>query len=235
MTVSLPRIDSALAGSDGRPTREWYKALSATVGSVNGVIAGQTIYTDTGPVNYLAINSGIKSYSRGLVRYLVPKYTNTLTTVTLSDSGLSAAAIKLSDGSLPVVGQIVAGVTTQVIYNGTNWELQISSSSSAAITGNATVGGALAVTGATTLTGGVAGNMVATGAVSGTTLTASTYLASGTIAVGSLPAAATAGASARYFVTDSNVVATGNFGNVVAAGGANKVPVYSDGTNWRIG
>jgi hypothetical protein len=50
--------------------------------------------------------------------------------------------------------------------------------------------------------------------------------------VASLPAAATAGAGARSFVT--NATAT-TFASVVAGGGANGVPVYSDGTNWRIG
>lgn len=45
--------------------------------------------------------------------------------------------------------------------------------------------------------------------------------------------AATAGL--RAFVTDSNVAAATNFGNVVAAGGANFVPVYADGAAWRIG
>lgn len=51
-------------------------------------------------------------------------------------------------------------------------------------------------------------------------------------AVGSLVAAATAGAGARAFVTDANAT---TFASVVAAGGSNGVPVYSDGTNWRIG
>jgi hypothetical protein len=50
--------------------------------------------------------------------------------------------------------------------------------------------------------------------------------------VASLPAAATAGAGAKAFVT--NATAT-TFASVVAGGGANGVPVYSDGTNWRIG
>lgn len=50
-------------------------------------------------------------------------------------------------------------------------------------------------------------------------------------------AASLAGAQqgARSFVTDSTVAAAGNFGAVVAGGGANAVPVYYDGTNWRIG
>ena len=55
----------------------------------------------------------------------------------------------------------------------------------------------------------------------------------GTTTVVGLPAAASA--KARYFVSDSTVAAAGNFGNIVAGGGANIVPVYSDGTNWRIG
>jgi hypothetical protein len=40
---------------------------------------------------------------------------------------------------------------------------------------------------------------------------------------------------ARAFVSDSNVVASGNFGAIVSGGGTNNVPVYYDGTNWRIG
>lgn len=57
-------------------------------------------------------------------------------------------------------------------------------------------------------------------------------LASGAVAVGSLPSAVTAGVGARNFVTDANAT---TFNSVVAAGGANKLPVFSDGANWRIG
>ena len=53
--------------------------------------------------------------------------------------------------------------------------------------------------------------------------------------VGSLPAAATVGSGARHFVTDANATTTAGIGAVVVGGGANIVPVYSDGTNWRIG
>jgi len=38
----------------------------------------------------------------------------------------------------------------------------------------------------------------------------------------------------RAYVTDSNVVALGNFGVTVADGGLNTVPVFFDGTNWII-
>jgi hypothetical protein len=53
-----------------------------------------------------------------------------------------------------------------------------------------------------------------------------------TFTVAALPSAATMGAGARAFVTDATAT---TFTSVVASGGANGMPVYSDGTNWRIG
>jgi hypothetical protein len=50
--------------------------------------------------------------------------------------------------------------------------------------------------------------------------------------VAKLPSAADAGLGARAFVTDSSV---STFGTTVAGGGSTKVPVYSDGTNWKVG
>ena len=53
-----------------------------------------------------------------------------------------------------------------------------------------------------------------------------------TVTVTNLPSASTVGAGARSFVTDATAT---TFASIVAGGGANGVPVYSDGTNWRIG
>ena len=53
--------------------------------------------------------------------------------------------------------------------------------------------------------------------------------------VGTLPVAAAIILGARATVSDASVVAAGNYGTIVATGGANVVPVYCDGTNWRIG
>ena len=50
--------------------------------------------------------------------------------------------------------------------------------------------------------------------------------------VAALPSAATAGVGARAFVSDATAT---TFASTVAGTGANKVPVYSDGTNWKIG
>lgn len=52
------------------------------------------------------------------------------------------------------------------------------------------------------------------------------------VAVASLPACGTDGM--RRGVTDSNATLTAGIGAIVAGGGANHVPVYCDGTNWRI-
>lgn len=67
------------------------------------------------------------------------------------------------------------------------------------------------------------------------TLTASSYLKATSMLVANLPAAATAGAGAHATVTNATQTLTAGIGAVVAGGGANVVPVFSDGTNWRIG
>lgn len=50
--------------------------------------------------------------------------------------------------------------------------------------------------------------------------------------VATLPSAATSGAGSRTFVTDALAPV---FGATVAGGGAVFTPVYSDGTNWKVG
>jgi hypothetical protein len=52
------------------------------------------------------------------------------------------------------------------------------------------------------------------------------------VLVANLPSASVAGIGSRAFVTDSSV---STFGSTIAGGGSTKVPVYSDGTNWKVG
>jgi len=61
---------------------------------------------------------------------------------------------------------------------------------------------------------------------------AAQFCLSGVYEVATLPGASTLGAGARAFVIDSSV---STFGTTVAGGGSGKVPVYSDGTNWKVG
>jgi hypothetical protein len=51
-------------------------------------------------------------------------------------------------------------------------------------------------------------------------------------AVADLPSAVTSGKGARSFVTDASAP---TFGATVSGGGAVATPVYSDGTNWKVG
>ena len=44
--------------------------------------------------------------------------------------------------------------------------------------------------------------------------------------------AVTLGVGTRSFVTDAN---TTTFNAIVGGGGSNNVPVFSDGTDWRVG
>ena len=70
----------------------------------------------------------------------------------------------------------------------------------------------------------VSGSIAATGTVKTTPTT-----------VGALPAASTAGAGARTFVTDSANSLSSHHGQTVTGGGTDFSPVYSDGTTWRVG
>jgi hypothetical protein len=180
---------------------------------VNGIVSGQTIYSDTGTVNAMKISTGATAYTTGLTRYLSPAFTNTSTAVTLADTKLTAKAVAFPDGSLPAVGQIVAGRTLYVIYNGTNWEIQNLSSVDQSIFGNLSVGGnetvtgTLGVTGIATLTAGAVSN----GDVKINTAGKGLYIKEGTNATMGTSGAMTAGslvvsttkvtASSRIFLT----------------------------------
>jgi hypothetical protein len=54
----------------------------------------------------------------------------------------------------------------------------------------------------------------------------------GVYTVATLPSATTSGLGARAFVTNA---LSPTFGATVVAGGAVVTPVYSDGTNWKVG
>lgn len=72
-------------------------------------------------------------------------------------------------------------------------------------------------------------------ALTAATIVLSSYSKVTTKTVANLPAAATEGAGARAAVSDATQTLTAGIGAIVAGGGANIVPVFCDGTNWRIG
>lgn len=109
-----------------------------------------------------------------------------------------------------------------------------------------TAGGSLTIaSGLGTGTGALASLSLASPIAAASGTTAQTYAIGLKILVGTavltnyivanLPAAATAGTGATAFVTDGSTTVILGLGQAVTGGGSNKVPVYSDGTNWIIG
>jgi hypothetical protein len=140
---TIPRADVQVLQPNGQFSRNWYRSLVDGQKTVDGLVTGVTLYVDTGTVNAMAIDSGLQRAAlvRGLTRYVKPAFTNTSTTVTLNDSFTGAKAVILGDGSLPAVGQIKAGVTLQLQYDGSAWEILNLSTADQVIPGNVTVGG----------------------------------------------------------------------------------------------
>jgi hypothetical protein len=70
------------------------------------------------------------------------------------------------------------------------------------------------------------------GNITANTVTAATAVVTTPTTVDNLPSAVAAGPGARSFVIDSNTI---TFYSNVGNAGSNSVPVFSDGTNWRVG
>ena len=93
------------------------------------------------------------------------------------------------------------------------------------------------VTGLLSVSGNILGGNITTGAGSGGNITGANVISCTNIkttanTVANLPAAATVGAGARAFVTDATSV---TFAATAVGGAANAVPVWTDGTTWKIG
>ena len=84
-------------------------------------------------------------------------------------------------------------------------------------------------------TGGLAGSTtnIAIGSTTGTSITTLNGITKQqNYTVATLPSASASGVGAKSFVTDA---LSSTFGATVTGGGAVPVPVYSDGTNWKVG
>lgn len=90
----------------------------------------------------------------------------------------------------------------------------------------------LELTGGTLLPGADDAQQIGSTTIRWSNVQVKQYVRTHALTVATLPAANTVGSGSRAFVSDANAT---TFASVVAGGGANGVPVYSDGTNWRIG
>lgn len=160
---------------------------------------------------------------------------NALTTATSADYN-TAVGYRALNATLTGAGNTGLGSDALLLTTGSNNTAIGYQAGNALTTGsnNTVIGYDADVSSATVSNEMTLGNSSVTSfRIPGLTLTFSVkYFNHGTLTVATLPTAATAGNGARAFVTDANAT---TFASVVAAGGANHVPVYSDGTNWRIG
>jgi len=178
-----------------------------TIGGTSNVVVWTTAgQLVTGLISATGNVTGGNIRTAGLI-----SATGNVTGGNIRTAGLISATGNVSGGNLNVTGNIVdTGALT--IITGSNGNIALAPNGTGIVTASSNVSATGNVTGGNILTAGIVKT------------TAQTYA--------TLPTAANAGAGARSFITDGN---TATFGSQVIAGGANAVPVWSDGTNWYVG
>ena len=216
IAVGDTALDTNTTGANN--TAVGYNALTAnTDGVQNTAVGSQALDANTGgdyntAVGYDALSAvSTSNYSTGLgYRAINAATTNG------GNTGVGADALLLATGSNNTAVGYAAGNSLTTGSNNTviGYDADVSS---ATVSNEVTIGN----------------SSVTLMRAPGLTMTVGLkWINNGTQTVAALVAAATAGAGARAVVTDANAT---TFHSIVAGGGANVVPVFSDGTNWRIG
>jgi hypothetical protein len=216
IAVGDTALDSNTTGSNN--TAVGYNALTSNVdGTQNVAVGSQALDANTSgdyntAVGYDALSAATTvNYNTGIgYRALNAAVAGA------GNTGLGADALLLTTGANNTAIGYAAGNSLTSGSNNTviGYDADVSS---AAVSNEVTIGN----------------SSVTSFRVPGLTLTAGLkWINNGTQTVAALVAAGTAGAGARAVVTDANAT---TFHDIVAGGGANVVPVFSDGTNWRIG
>jgi hypothetical protein len=183
-----------------------------------GIGAGQT----NQGVDAVAVGNSAGSFAQGIaavaIGTLAGRTSQGNNSIIINATGANLDQTTANTFTVAPVRNDVANIGQVVFYNTTSKEITYGNVISVAgnVTGgNVTTGGLISATG--NITGGNinTGSRVVTTPVAFSTLTAVT--------------------GARAFVNDGNLVASGNFGAQVSDGGANTVPVWSNGANWYIG
>jgi hypothetical protein len=124
------------------------------------------------------------------------------------------------------IGATTAGRSVTIFAGGINRSSNVATFANTGVTvyGN--------ITAANIITTGTYGNITGANVISANSVSVTTFVRTAAVTFATLPDAVAAGAGARAFITDGN---TATFGSQVSGGGANAVPVYSNGTNWYVG
>lgn len=223
-----PASPGAIGGTT--PAAGTFTSLTATTGGVNitaggiTVTAGDAVWPATAVMRW----NGRARFSSGGQDGTLSVENNATTTGFYLSAPTSAATptvqLGLPNSSTPAAQTLRAqGSRSGTDSNVSGGNLTIQSGPS---TGNAAPSALILQSPVPTSSGSGAQTMT-----TGLTITYGTAkMASYTVSA--LPAAASAGAGARAFVTDAS---TPTFGSTVTGGGSTVAPVYSDGTNWKVG
>jgi hypothetical protein len=215
-TLALTQIANTAGVTLTDGTRTFNIGTDTGGGSVYlGAVSGHNFDLYAGNANRVRIGSA------GNVTIAAPSSGDSLVVTSVANG----VALRTSDGTIGMAA-FTAASTNAYFGTSTNHPFSIVANSTAAI--NISTARAISIpapSSGTALTVTAVAGALAADFTAGPIKTRATTVAS-------LLAAATAGAGARDFVTDANAT---TFASIVAGGGANGVPVYSDGTNWRIG
>jgi len=198
-----------------------YSNISNGTSNVKVVSSGGNVTVGIGGTGNVAVFATTGEYITGLMSVTGNITGGNLSAVNLVINSISSddsSFVSIEDG-VNVTGAISAtgNITGGNVLGGANVNATTHTGTTVSVTGNITGGNVL----------------FGAGVVSGTgNITGGPYLKTSSLTVATLPSASTAGAGARSFVSDATAT---TFASIVAGSGANPVPVFSDGTNWKIG
>lgn len=210
---------------------------SATTATTAGTVttAAQPNITSTGTLTGLGVNGTITGVNitantgvfTGNGSGLTALNASNISSGTLAQARLANSSVTLGSTAL-TLGATVTTVSGLTSISATTF--------SGALSGAATTAGTVTTAAQPNITSvGTLSSLSVTGNIGANIVLLDSYVKTEAVTFSLLPSAATAGAGARAFISDGNIAATGNFAAQVQGGGANNVPVYSDGTNWLIG
>ena len=223
------------AGSNAR--------ITSTGGPItsNGTISLDLATTGVGAATYTNPTLQIDAYGR-----IISASNNTVSGTVTSVGITPGTGIQVTGGPITSNGSITVtntGVTrlnagTGITLSGSNGDVTISGPASIGtvtsigITSNTlTVSPSSPITSAGTLSVNLPNSISLTGNVTSNNIITN-IIKTTPVAYANLPLANAIGSGARAMITDAN---TATFYSVVGSGGSNIVPVFSDGTDWRIG